>query len=119
MADPKNSIEQNGRSEAPEAYNDGQEDESAQAQTLADEILAERRRGAEALADGEPVSDSIKPAQDDAQDDVPDVVDRMNQMETSGHIDNDAFRGERNDDDEEGGLGRGGMDDRQRPRGAE
>lgn len=119
MADPKNNIAQNGRAEAPEAHNDGQDDEGAQAQTLADEILAARQRGVEADADGEPVSDSIKPAQGDVQDDVPDVVDRMNQMETSGHIDNDAFRGERNDDDEEGGLGREGMEDRQRPRGAE
>lgn len=37
--------------------------------------------------------------------DEPDLVDRMEQMVSSGRIDTDAFAGERNDDDEESELG--------------
>ncbi len=37
--------------------------------------------------------------------DEPDLVDRMDQMVSSGHIDRGAFDGERNDDDEESELG--------------
>lgn len=36
--------------------------------------------------------------------DEQDLVDHMNQMVNSGDIDNSAFDGERNDDDEEGSL---------------
>lgn len=38
-------------------------------------------------------------------DDVPDIVDRMNEMVRSGHIDNDAYAGEPAMDDEEAILG--------------
>ena len=38
-------------------------------------------------------------------DDAQDVVDHMNQMERSGRLDMDAYRGERNDDDEPETLG--------------
>lgn len=38
-------------------------------------------------------------------EDEQDLVDHMNQMVNSGTIDNSAFAGERNDDDEEGNLG--------------
>jgi hypothetical protein len=48
---------------------------------------------------------------------TPDLVDHMKQMVSSGRIDMGAYRGERNDDDEEGGLGRSGIDD-ETPRGA-
>ncbi|CAA9324780.1 MAG: hypothetical protein AVDCRST_MAG90-1187 [uncultured Microvirga sp.] len=46
-------------------------------------------------------------------DDVPDLVDTMNQMVSSGHIDNGAFAGEPMHDDEEDRLGQteGGDDD--------
>ena len=44
------------------------------------------------------------PAQIDP-DDAQDVVDHMNQMDRSGRIDMDAYRGERNDDDEPETLG--------------
>ncbi len=37
--------------------------------------------------------------------DEPDLVDRMEQMVSSGRIDTDAYAGERNDDDEESPLG--------------
>lgn len=77
------------REEAPERVNREQEDEDAQAQTIAAEALArsERAIGAE---------DSEKVASIDAQD----LVDHMNQMVSSGLIDMSAFHGERNDDDE-------------------
>ena len=74
---------------APDAANLEQEDESAQAQTLADEVLGR----AEEVKTG------------DETDDVQDLVDHMRQMETSGRIDMSAYRGERNDDEEEGRYG--------------
>lgn len=83
---------------APELVNDEQEDESAQAQTLADEAL-----GRESSAFG--LGDSEKASTGDETDDVQDLVDHMVQMETSGHIDMSAYRGERNDDEEEGRYG--------------
>ena len=44
-------------------------------------------------------------------DDVPDLVDTMNQMVTSGRIDNGAFAGEPMHDDEEDRLGQTDSDD--------
>jgi hypothetical protein len=99
---------------APEAHNQSQDDAGEQAQTLADEALG---RGSDFGA-----GDSEKPDytgfSDNDEDSTPDLVDTMNQMVSSGHIDMGAFRGERNDDDEEDGLGEQGIED-DRPRGAE
>lgn len=83
---------------APETFNDEQDDEDSQAQTLADEAIG-RATSSFGLDDTEKVSTG------DDSDDVQDLVDHMHQMETSGHIDMGAFRGERNDDDEEGMFG--------------
>ncbi|RZK02630.1 MAG: hypothetical protein EOO76_06250 [Novosphingobium sp.] len=89
---------------APENQNSEQEDADSQAQTLADEALG---RGS-----GEfPSEDSEKVSSGDDSDDAQDLVDKMEQMVSSGRIDNDAFRGERNDDDEEDGLGESGEED--------
>lgn len=93
--------------DAPESYNTEQDDEAAQAQTVADDAI----RG---LADGQAGGESehggrSNPAQIDA-DDAQDVVDHMNQMERSGRIDMDAYRGERSDDDEPEMLGAGGLE---------
>jgi hypothetical protein len=44
-------------------------------------------------------------------DDVPDLIDTMNQMLTSGRIDNGAYAGEPMDDDEEDILGETDNDD--------
>lgn len=44
-------------------------------------------------------------------DDVPDLVDKMNEMVRSGHIDNDAYAGEPMHDDEEDRLGQTDSDD--------
>jgi len=81
----------------PETFNLPQEDESDQAQTFANQQL--RSGNATGL------SDTIKVTSGDADDDVQDLVDHMKDMIASGHIDMGAFRGERNDDDEEGSLG--------------
>jgi hypothetical protein len=89
---------------APENRNAEQDDESTQAQTLADEA---RGRGPDDFG----LDDSEKVPTGDEDDDAQDLVDHMRQMERSGRIDSDAFRGERNDDDEEGLLGDEGEDE--------
>lgn len=83
---------------AAELTGEEQEEEGAQAQTLADEA-----RGRESSAFG--MEDSEKVSTGDDSDDVQDLVDHMNQMASSGRIDMDAYRGERNDDEEEGRYG--------------
>ncbi len=92
--------------EAPEARNREQDDEDAQAQTVAEAARRER-----------PVEDSDKARSGDESDDVQDLVDHMRQMERSGRIDMDAYRGERSDDDEDDQLGPGGIEDDE-PRGS-
>jgi len=84
----------------PETVNDEQEDESAQAQTVADEALGRATSGLGSL-------DSEKVTTGDQSDDAQDLVDHMKQMESSGLIDMSAFNGERNDDEEEGRYGAG------------
>lgn len=93
-------------SEAPEARNREQDDEEAQAQSVA--AAARHTR---------PLEDSVKAKTGDEDDDAQDLVDHMRQMERSGRIDMDAYRGERSDDDEDGELGPGGIEDEE-PRGA-
>jgi hypothetical protein len=77
--------------------NTEQEDESAQAQTVAEQALA-------GAAFGLGLGDSEKVRSGDNSD-AQDLVDHMRQMESSGRIDMSAYRGERNDDDEEGQYG--------------
>ncbi|MGV3513258.1 MAG: hypothetical protein ACO1OX_14750 [Novosphingobium sp.] len=99
---------------APEAVNTEQEDGDTQAQTVADEALA---RATSVLGEqdlGDKVGGS---GLDDA--DMPDLVDHMKQMVSSGQIDMSAYRGERNDDDEAGIYGDGVPEDDDTPRGAE
>ena len=92
--------------DAPEARNREQDDEAAQAQSVAEAARREAR-----------LEDSDKKPSGDASDDAQDLVDHMRQMERSGRIDMDAYRGERSDDDEEDELGPGGVEDDE-PRGA-
>jgi hypothetical protein len=76
-----------------------------QAQDIAEEALA-RRRGA---AGRDPTVDSEHGGKADPgwliPQDVPDLIDTMNQMLSSGRIDNDAYAGEPMMDDEEDLLG--------------
>jgi len=83
---------------APETVNAEQQDAPDQAQTVTEDAL-----NANTAVEG--LSDSAKPKSGDIDDDVQDLVDHMNQMDRSGLIDMDAFRGEPNDDDEEGRFG--------------
>jgi hypothetical protein len=94
----------NRSEDAPENDNSEQNDEPSQAQTIADEAM----RGAGANEESQH-GGVINPAQIDA-DDAQDVVDHMTQMERSGNIDMDAYRGERNDDDEAEMIGEAGME---------
>ncbi len=85
----------------PEIYNLSQdEDESEQAQSFADAARYDDNNIG--------LSDTEKVTSGDQEDDVQDLVDHMNDMVASGRIDMDAYRGERNDDDEEGSLGPAG-----------
>ncbi|KTE22394.1 hypothetical protein ATE67_00080 [Sphingopyxis sp. H050] len=90
----------------PEAINREQEDEEAQAHSVAEDARRER-----------PLGESRKPKARYEDDDTEDLVDHMRQMERSGRIDMDAYRGERSDDDEDDQLGEGGIEDGG-PRGA-
>ena len=84
---------------APEVENSEQADEEDQAQTVADEATA-RSTSVFGLSDSEKAEGGI----DDA--DTPDLVDHMNQMVSSGQIDNSAYRGEDNHDDNVDKYGR-------------
>lgn len=75
--------------------NPEQRDEEAQAQTVADQSLY-RQTGA--------FEDSEKAPGDRTAvmpDDTPDLIDRMEQMVSSGRVDSGAFAGEPRHDDEE------------------
>jgi len=91
---------------APESVNTEQEDDDNQAQTVADEALA---RATSVLGEQDLGEKVNRPGQDDA--DMPDLVDHMKQMVSSGRIDMSAYRGERSDDDEEGMYGENGIED--------
>lgn len=85
-----------------------QDDEDAQAQTVADDAIRGLANDSVMSEDSEH-GGTTNPAQI-IPDDQQDVVDHMLQMERSGTIDMGAFDGERNDDDESGMLGEGGME---------
>jgi hypothetical protein len=79
-------------SRAPEAVNSEQDhDASEQAQSVARESL--NRCQATALEESDKVSSG------GISDDVQDLVERMKQMQSSGRIDLDSYRGEPNFDD--------------------
>ncbi|MBA4354365.1 MAG: hypothetical protein C0409_06695 [Novosphingobium sp.] len=96
----------------PETVNTEQEDGDTQAQTVADEAMSR----ATSVVGEQGESERAHGAQDDSGG-MADLVDHMNQMVSSGVIDMSAYRGERSDDDEEGMLGEGGIDD-DTPRGS-
>lgn len=74
---------------APELDNDGQND-ADQAQDVADDaMMVDTDLSEESEHGGRPNPGAGVP------DDVPDLVDTMNQMVRSGHIDNGAYAGER------------------------
>ena len=95
MTDNKaKSQEQRQSGLAPETHNDEQDDHRAQAQEVSEE--------AQALTEetGSP-TESNKDRNDSGlmNDSTQDVVDHMRDMESSGRVDMDAYRGEPNLDD--------------------
>lgn len=104
--DPRKTKTDAEVSDAPEALNREQQDEEAQAQSVAEAARHARLQ-----------EDSDKAPSGDENDDVQDLVDHMRQMERSGVVNMDAYRGERSDDDEDDELGPGGVEDDE-PRGA-
>lgn len=106
---------------APENENESQRDDTAQAQTVADEALKAHRarvERAEFLRQDNPGtagaaapqpgggSASDKAPAPAGEDSTPDVVDLMNQMDSSGGIDNSAYAGSPNHDDNPDKYGR-------------
>lgn len=89
---------------APELHNAEQDDGAEQTQTLADEALG-RSAGDFATDESEKVSTG------DESDDVEDLVDHMKQMVSSGRIDNSAYAGEPNYDDNIDKYGPGAKED--------
>jgi hypothetical protein len=95
-------MDQNEKDRFPDTIeeNDEQRDEGSQAQTVTDDA---RYRSTDLSEDSER-GGRTNPAQI-IPDDTPDLVERMEGMNRSGHIDFDAFSGEPNMDDEESALG--------------
>jgi hypothetical protein len=91
---------------APETFNDEQDDEAAQAQTVADEA-----RGRNPGDYGSPTESIKVNGSNYDEDSTQDLVDRMRDMERSGRIDMGAFRGEDNMDDNEEKYGDPPADD--------
>jgi hypothetical protein len=92
-------------SAAPEAHNAEQDDESEQAQQVAEEALHTSRAGP-GPTESEKVGDSGL-----MDDSTQDVVDLMRGMESSGIIDEHAFDGEPNYDDNEDKYGEQAKED--------
>jgi hypothetical protein len=89
---------------APENQNAEQDDAAEQTQTFANEALGRS-------ADDFGLEDSKKLPTGDDSDDVEDLVDHMRQMVSSGRIDNSAYTGEPNLDDNEDKYGPGAKED--------
>lgn len=83
----------------PETVNDEQQDAENQAQSVADDALA-KSTSVLGLGESKKPSGGLNPL------DVPDLVDHMKQMDTSGTIDMSAYDGEDNMDDLENKYGR-------------
>lgn len=82
----------------PEAHNDEQDDEQSQAQTVS--------RQAQHPRTGSP-TESVKRKGGANGDSTQDLIDHMRDMESSGRIDMDAYKGEPNMDDDEDKYGAG------------
>jgi len=96
------SQEQRQANLAPETHNDEQDDHRSQAQEIAEQ--AQQHRHAAAGGTESRKSDGDSGLMDDS---TQDVVDHMRDMESSGRIDMDAYRGEPNMDDEDEKYGKG------------
>lgn len=95
MTDRPKDAEHFSAEEAPELHNAEQDDEQAQAQTVATDAGGQD--------DAPSPLDSVKPKGDGTvmDDSTQDLIDKMRDMEASGRIDMGAFRGEPDMDDED------------------
>lgn len=84
----------------PNTVNDEQEEEESQAQSVGDQANG-RLASNTGLSDTEKVKGGIE-----EEDEVEDIVDHMNQMNSSGGIDMSAYDGEETMDDLENRYGR-------------
>lgn len=84
----------------PDYEDNSEQSDEGQAQDVAADALT---RDTDLFEDSEKNGNSDRGAVID--DDVPDLVDKMNEMISSGRIDNGAFAGEPMMDDEEDGMG--------------
>jgi hypothetical protein len=89
----------NEATEAPEALNREQQDDAQVIDAM------DMLRSGETRAIGVSVHGRENDPADVIADDVPDLIDRMEEMVRTGHIDNDAFAGEPVHDDDEDMLG--------------
>jgi hypothetical protein len=89
------------RADSEKTENAEQDDEAGQSQTVAGEALGGETNAPSPL-------DSVKHGNDSGlmDDSTQDLVDHMRDMEQSGRIDMDAYRGEPNHDDDEDKYGR-------------
>ncbi|RPF72715.1 hypothetical protein EG799_06005 [Aurantiacibacter spongiae] len=87
--------------QAPEMHNDEQDDHRSQAQEVSEEAQATTRktRSPTESVKGDNKSGLLNGS-------TQDTVDHMRDMESSGRIDMDAYRGEPNHDDNEGKYGK-------------
>ena len=102
---PRPSGERISAEEAPELHNAEQEDELEQAQHVAEEA---RNKDAEASPLDSTRADEPGEVMDDSSQDL---IDKMRDMEQSGRIDMDAYRGEPNMDDNEDMYGEENKED--------
>ncbi|TIX49412.1 hypothetical protein [Alteraurantiacibacter aquimixticola] len=88
------SYEQRQSGLAPETHNDEQDDHRMQAQTIAQDAqgLTQEVRSPTESTKGPNSSEILG-------DSTQDVIDHMRDMESSGRVDMDAYRGEPNHDD--------------------
>lgn len=92
MTGKPKSHEERQASLAPETHNDEQDDHREQAQQVAEEAQEPSSRSPTESEKGENDSGLMN-------DSTQDTVDKMRDMESSGHIDMEAYRGEPNHDD--------------------
>ena len=98
MSEDVKNQEQRQADLAPETHNDEQDDHRSQAQEVSEQA---QRPETESPTESRKSDNSSGLMDDSTQD----VVDRMRDMESSGRIDMDAYRGEPNMDDNEDKYG--------------
>ena len=98
---PRQSAERTDADQAPELRNSEQDDEMEQTQTVADDALDGAAR------DPSPLDSSKNDEPGEIMNDSSqDLIDHMRDMEQSGRIDMNAYRGEPNMDDNEDKYGK-------------